>query len=75
MIDNRHRLRPEKIINGRASLFQDIKNVVVDIWDGLVHVFCFICTRGKKSNIGHSYDDDQTNDEQNEDQRRPLLAQ
>lgn len=68
MIDTRHRLRPERIINGRASLFQDIKQQLKNLWRGIVYVFCCLYFRNKKN----SYKSVDTN-EDDEQQRRPLL--
>ncbi|KAI8363822.1 hypothetical protein EDC96DRAFT_511846 [Choanephora cucurbitarum] len=72
MIDNRHRLRPERIINGRASLFQDIKGLFVSAWHGIAYILC--CMPFRKDKKG-KYDpvDQEDDDEHNEDQRRPLL--
>lgn len=71
MIDSRHRLRPERIIEGRASLFKDIKNLFINTWKGLVYVFCCMGFRNKKK---HDYDiDNEPNNEEDEQQRRPLL--
>lgn len=71
MIDSRHRLRPERIINGRASLFQDIKALIISCWRGLVYVFCCLHFRNKKK---HDYDAiNEPVDEEDEQQRRPLL--
>lgn len=75
MIDNHHRLRPERIVSGKASLFHDLKNLAIDTWEGFVHVFCFICTRNKKNNSNGYSQIDQNSNEQNEEQRRPLLSQ
>jgi len=85
VIDSRHRLRPEKIINGRASLFQDVKQVLINVWEGLVYVFCCFCCRVQKkkqddvdngpsspsSSRRNPEEDDE--DDADVDQRRPLL--
>lgn len=82
MIDSRHRLRPEKIINGRASLFQDIKQVFISMWKGIVYVFCCFCCRAQKKKHADDADDttpsreeqeDDDEDDVDDDQRRPLL--
>ncbi|GAN10681.1 conserved hypothetical protein [Mucor ambiguus] len=83
VIDSRHRLRPEKIINGRASLFQDIKQVLINVWKGLVYVFCCFCCRAQKkmqddvdngpSSSRRSAADEEDEDDADVDQRRPLL--
>jgi hypothetical protein len=75
VIDNRHRLRPERIVNGRASLIQDIKNIFISLWKGLVYVFCCMYCRTQRKNQydlvnGQADDED---DDQTEDQSRPLL--
>lgn len=72
MIDSRHRLRPERIINGRASLFKDIKSLIISCWRGLVYVFCCLHFRNKKKNHDYDVDNEPTNEE-DEQQRRPLL--
>jgi hypothetical protein len=82
VIDSRHRLRPEKIINGRASLLQDIKEVLISVWNGIVYVFCCFCCRAQKkkqadavnttTSSGEEQEDDDEDDVDN-DQRRPLL--
>lgn len=73
MIDSRHRLRPERIIHTQASLFQDIKALFINMWKGLVYVFCCLHFRNKKS---HDYDlieEDSPLTEEDDQQRRPLL--
>ncbi|KAI8387516.1 hypothetical protein BD560DRAFT_382753 [Blakeslea trispora] len=72
MIDNRHRLRPERIISGRASLFQDIKGLFVSAWHGVAYILC--CMPFRKGQKKGRYEPvDQEDDDHNEDQRRPLL--
>ncbi|KAI9472416.1 MAG: hypothetical protein EXX96DRAFT_489590 [Benjaminiella poitrasii] len=68
LIDSRHRLRPEKIINGRASLRHDLKNFIVDAWRSLLHGLCYIKSRNKDD---HTYGD--ISNEESE-QRRPLIS-
>lgn len=68
LIDSRHRLRPERIINGRASLLQDIKQTIISLWRGFIYVFCCLAKAKKKQTI--DVDDD---DEQQDEQRKPLL--
>ncbi|CAO3698985.1 unnamed protein product [Rhizopus stolonifer] len=72
MIDSRHRLRPERIINGRASLFQDIKQAIISAWRGFIYLFCCCFTRTKKSTPGH-YSEDDDDQQDDDDQRKPLL--
>jgi hypothetical protein len=69
MIDTRHRLRPERIINGRASLFQDIKQQFRNLWRGIVYVFSCLHFRNKNK---HGYEPIDTHEE-DEQQHRPLL--
>ncbi|KAL0073129.1 hypothetical protein F4703DRAFT_1899754 [Phycomyces blakesleeanus] len=67
IIDSRHRLRPERIEEGRASLFQDIKGLFVGGWHMLGKVLC--CKRRKQE-----YKKVEDNDEEDDQsQRRPLL--
>ncbi|CAO3685444.1 unnamed protein product [Rhizopus stolonifer] len=63
LIDSRHRLRPERIISTKSSLFQDIKQMVSATWTGGVHLFCCCLKKAKKP---------RQNDNE-EDQHRPLL--
>ncbi|GAA5795287.1 hypothetical protein HPULCUR_000642 [Helicostylum pulchrum] len=72
LIDNRHRLRPEKIIDGQANLFHDIKTVILNTWEAIVYVFCCLHFRNKKKNDYDLLDDSPTN-EDDDQQRRPLL--
>lgn len=72
MIDSRHRLRPERIISTKASLFQDIKDLFKNIWKGLVYVFCCLKFRTKK-NRDYDLIDDSLTTEEDDQQRRPLL--
>ncbi|KAG0174374.1 hypothetical protein DFQ30_004687 [Apophysomyces sp. BC1015] len=67
MIDHRHRLRPERIINARASLFGDIKRVILDIWSLLTYLVCCCgLRRNKKKPEFEEHEED-------EGQRQPLL--
>lgn len=72
MIDERHRLRPERIVNGRASLFKDIKSVLHSAWKRLVYVFCCLHFRNKKKKNDYDVASEPVNEE-DEQQRRPLL--
>lgn len=73
LIDTRHRLRPERIISGKASLLEDIKEALVSTWQGLVHIFCCCLVKVKERNVSDRSDyDDDYNDQQN-DQHKPLL--
>jgi hypothetical protein len=75
MIDSRHRLRPERILNGRASLFSDIKGVLKSMWAFLVYVICCCyCFRKKSQERQTSIDNDEDEDGLPDDQRRPLLS-
>jgi hypothetical protein len=72
MIDSRHRLRPERIVNGRASLFKDLKALFINVWKGLFYVFCCMQFRNKKKKNDYDIDNEPVNEE-DEQQRRPLL--
>ncbi|KAG0941092.1 hypothetical protein G6F57_006824 [Rhizopus arrhizus] len=74
LIDTRHRLRPERIISGKANLLEDIKEALVSTWQSLIHIFCCCLVKVKERNVSDrsDYDDDDYNGQQN-DQHKPLL--
>jgi hypothetical protein len=37
MIDEKHRLRPERVHKYKANVFRDIKFLFVSVWDELFH--------------------------------------
>ncbi|KAI8388735.1 uncharacterized protein BYT42DRAFT_245001 [Radiomyces spectabilis] len=65
MIDRQHRLRPERIVNGRASIFRDIKSLFISAWKLLKYLVC--CCRPQRKDTDEDYHVD------HEDQRQPLL--
>ncbi|KAI8890420.1 hypothetical protein K501DRAFT_236681 [Backusella circina FSU 941] len=74
MIDSKHRLRPERILNGRASLFRDIRDVLKSAWASFVYVLCcFYCFRKKRQEKQQRIDDEDDDDLPDE-QSRPLLS-
>ncbi|KAI8979312.1 hypothetical protein BDF20DRAFT_868844 [Mycotypha africana] len=66
VIDSKHRLRPEKIISGRASLLKDIKQALIDTWN---FICCMKIKRKKADTLASDEDDNE-----NESQREPLLG-
>lgn len=60
MIDNKHRLRPEKIIHGKSNVLKDLRNLIVSFGGSLAQLVC--CIRK------HEEDDNDSVEE-----RRPLL--
>ncbi|KAI8341855.1 hypothetical protein BC941DRAFT_414691 [Chlamydoabsidia padenii] len=66
MIDGHDRLRPERILNGRPSIFGDIKCLFVNAY----HRLCF--WKGKSSNKQQEEWDTLAHDP-HDDQRQPLL--
>ncbi|KAI9357491.1 hypothetical protein BD770DRAFT_427727 [Pilaira anomala] len=74
LIDNHHRLRPERIVDGKASLFGDIKTAILNLWKSIVYVFCCLHFRNnKKKNDYDLLDDSPTTENDDHQQRRPLL--
>ncbi|KAG2218764.1 hypothetical protein INT45_012984 [Circinella minor] len=75
MIDNRHRLRPERIVNGKASIFRDIRDLIVATWKLFVYVICCCGKRNKKDQQERrgSYQEGAEEDTDHEDVRQPLL--
>lgn len=63
MIDNKHRLRPEKIIHGKSNVFKDLRDFIVSLCVSLARLIC--CIRRK-----HEEDDD---DDETIQERQPLL--
>ncbi|KAJ8652788.1 hypothetical protein O0I10_011594 [Lichtheimia ornata] len=63
LIDNRHRLRPERVINSKSNIFRDIKDITVASCKFLARKLCGCCRRRK----------DDTIDRDDTDQRQPLL--
>lgn len=70
MIDGHDRLRPERIINGRPSVFGDLKFLIVKAYRGVCYGLCCCCKR-------KSVDDDDKEELPSDDidQRQPLLQQ
>ncbi|KAI8079873.1 uncharacterized protein BX664DRAFT_204121 [Halteromyces radiatus] len=68
MIDGRDRLRPERIIHGRPSLWKDVKQLLMNAYRGLRYLFC-MC-RKQKTVDDHWSGQDHFDDGE---QRQPLL--
>ncbi|ORZ26043.1 hypothetical protein BCR42DRAFT_364662 [Absidia repens] len=72
IIDGHDRLRPEKIHNGRPSIFSDIKYMCVKSYHGVKYLFC-MCFKKHKT-VDDEWDQDQGLHDDGE-QRQPLLQQ
>lgn len=78
MIDSQHRLRPERIVHGRPSIFLDIRDLFVWLWRMLAYAAC-CCGRFRKDKSYARYspvdreEDDESTD--HEGQQQPLLNQ
>ncbi|CAO3646511.1 unnamed protein product [Cunninghamella blakesleeana] len=69
IIDGKDRLRPERILSGRPSLFQDILSFFKAIYHGTQKLFCSSCAGlSRKSHEKKPYNPVQQNDDDDDDQ-------